>query len=217
MSDIVKSHCNKCLGERNHEILFARSEDWADKELEIHGENVYELLKCCGCDQVSLRHKTYHSEWTGADGRMTPAICHYPPAMFRRIPRWLHELRKKNETKHIYILLWEIYIGLQNSLPCLATMGIRAVIEHIMIAKIGDHGSFMANLAEFSKKGFISSTQADILKTVLEVGHATTHRAYKPSTDELTTCLDIAESLIDNIFIQPVMARDLQKRIPKRE
>jgi hypothetical protein len=43
-------------------------------------------------------------------------------------------------TEKFYSLLEEIYIATQNNLPRLAIMGIRALLEHIMIDKVTDQG-----------------------------------------------------------------------------
>jgi len=95
-------------------------------------------------------------------------------------------------------------------------MGIRALIEHVMINKTGDKGSFSKNLESFAAYGLISLSQEDILNTVLEAGHATMHRAYSPSTEDLHTCMDITESIIASVYIHPEKAEKLKTKIPKR-
>ena len=67
------------------------------------------------------------------------------------------------------------------------------------------------------RKGYISQGQRDILNAVLEVGHATMHRSYSPSQDDLVTCMDIAESVIKTLYVHPVKAKKLTKKVPKRE
>ncbi|SHL40013.1 hypothetical protein SAMN05216428_102279 [Nitrosospira sp. Nsp11] len=52
------------------------------------------------------------------------------------------EIELKPEDKFVEEFLNEIYVALQNNLPRLATMGVRALLEKIMISKVGDQGTF---------------------------------------------------------------------------
>lgn len=213
---MIKAHCNKCQRETNQEILYTETTSWEDEIEEqrviLHGTDVYEMLKCCGCDSIILRHTEYFLD------DPSPTFYQYPPAVSRPEPKWLHELNKidDDELKIVYDLLKEIYSSLHNNSRRLATMGIRALIEHVMINKTGDKGTFSKNLEAFSSYGLISISQEDILNTVLEAGHASMHRAYSPSTEDLHTCMDIAESIIASVYIHPEKEKKLKTKIPKR-
>lgn len=139
--------------------------------------------------------------------------------MLRTEPKWLHELNTilDNEKEFIHDLMKDIYSSLHNNSRRLATMGIRALLEHIMINKAGDQGSFSKNIDSFAAEGYISLSQEEILKTILEAGHATIHRYYSPSTEDLHTCMDIAESIVASIYIHPEKANKLKDKIPKRQ
>jgi hypothetical protein len=213
----TKAHCNKCLGERNHEILHSYRNPWDNSDYGIYGEEHYEFLKCCGCEGVTLRHTNWFSEHLDENGNPVPTIYYYPPAIFRPYPSWFNKLYSTRDTVYLKDLLQEIYIGLQNNTQRIATMGIRALLEFIMIQKVGDKGSFSKNLDEFQSKGHISHIQKNVLSTVLEAGHATMHRSYSPSQEDLSTCMDIAESVIQTIYILPRKADELTKKIPKRK
>ena len=49
----------------------------------------------------------------------------------------------------------EIYSAAQNDLRALAAMGLRAPIEHIMIEKIGDIGSFETKINAFTAAVYV--------------------------------------------------------------
>jgi len=210
MNKNTKAHCNKCLGDRNHEILFIERTSWSNDEYGIRGSDKYEMVKCGGCDSITLRHTSDCSE------DPEPSVRYYPPAIFRQQPRWLSDLLGK-EGHLIRRLLKEIYAGVQNDMKMITTMGVRALLEYAMINSVGDQGTFRMNIAEFTKKGFISDKQRNILAAVLEAGHATIHRAYEPSDEDLVTCIDIAESVIQSIYVHPGKAAKLAKRVPKRK
>jgi len=210
MDKKTKAHCNTCLGERNHEILFTEETRWSDDEYDIFVDDKYEMLKCGGCDNVILRHTSWFSEVP------EPTVCFYPPAMFRKEPHWVHDLSGA-KAGFARRLLKEIYIGIQNDMKMTATMGVRALMEYVMIDSVGDQGSFEGNLTKFTKQGFISDKQRTILDAVLEAGHATIHRSYQPSDEDLQTCVDIAESVLQNVYVHPEKAAELTKRVPKRK
>jgi len=117
---------------------------------------------------------------------------------------------------NIHELLSEIYVALQNDQRALAAMGIRALLEKIMVEKSGDHRAFAANLKEFEEQGYVSRLQRERLETILEAGHAAIHRLYKPSKDDLITLVDIAESVVESIYIHGAKVEKLKNGIPPR-
>ena len=68
-------------------------------------------------------------------------------------------------------------------------MGIRALLEQVMIAKVGDIRGFNKKLDAFQEAGFISSLQRDAMRATLDVGDAAMHRAFKPTESESQTAL----------------------------
>ena len=209
MGTKTKAHCNNCQGERNHEILSVEKTNWSDEETDFCGSDRYEMLKCGGCDRVILRHTAWFSE------DPDPTVSFYPPSAFRKEPSWVYEMSGKS-SRIARKLLKEVYVGVQNNMTMISTMGVRALLEFVIIDSVGDQGSFTKNLEEFSKQGFISSKQKDILAAVLEAGHATIHRAYQPSDEDLETCIDIAESVLQTVYVHPEKASELTRRVPKR-
>lgn len=208
----TKAHCNNCGGDRNHEVLHMEKTSWDDEEQGIWGNDTYEMLRCSGCENIKLRHTSYFSE------DENPNITYFPPPIFRQEPRWFLDLWLElgNEEENVHALLKEIYIALQNNQRALAAMGIRALLEHIMISKCGDNGSFARNLEQFEAAGFVSKTQRESLDTILEAGHATIHRSFRPSKDDLITLIDIAESIVEGVYIHGPKVERLKKRIPRR-
>jgi hypothetical protein len=95
-------------------------------------------------------------------------------------------------------------------------MATRALLEHVFVLTCGDQGNFPANVDAFQKAGHLSQTQRKLLDTVLEAGHATIHRSFEPSKDDLVTVVDIVESLVQLLYLQKDKVEQLKKRIPPR-
>jgi hypothetical protein len=86
-----------------------------------------------------------------------------------------------------------------------------------MMAAVGDFGTFPKTLAEFQACGFIAQNQVEIVEGIIDAGNASAHRAYRPSRGELATLLDIAENLIESVFIHPKRLKEVSKNVPKRK
>lgn len=220
----IKAHCNTCLGQRNHTLLHREVQDWEEQAgpkpyMLVNGSNVFEMLRCCGCDSVKLKHSEWFSE--DCDGRGEPIIRinYYPAAISRSEPDWLDNIGgaiPSEDDMYISSLLNEIYSALHNNSPRLATMGARALLEHAMVSKIGDKGTFKKNLDAFQTHGFLSQKQREMIEPILEAGHAAIHRGFNPSSEDLNTVMDITEALIETIYIHSEKAIKLKERVPNR-
>lgn len=217
---IIKAHCNTCDGYRNHEVLHRHGDPDYDDESGIHFQNEYSTLKCCGCDSIKLLHKYFWSDFPLDDETCEPAEInnYFPPAIFRKHPRWLNQLSRELSAENDFVekLLSEIYVALQNDLPSLATMGIRSLLEKIMISKTGDKKSFSANLNEFEKLGYVSRVQKKRIETILEAGHATIHRNFIPTTSDVITLVDLSENIIETVYLHEKKVNKLKKRVPAK-
>src|SRR5210317_585917 len=147
MADTIWVHCNLCSGKKNHEILYHKEISWSDDiadNFSINGSNIYDVLTCCGCDSVLFRKQSWDSEYCDPKtGKPEIYTTYYPPPTFRKFPRWQNDFSPFGETnENIWDLIREIYIALQNDALRVAVMGIRALLETIMIEKVGDQGTF---------------------------------------------------------------------------
>lgn len=219
--ETTKSYCNKCVAERNHSILHAEIDTGSEHEGSYQWTVKNETLKCLGCDMISLRRSITDNAEIDQYGHSIPTVYYFPPAAFRHKPEWISELSLRfifdSDKEFLKDLINEIYVCIQNDCRRSAGMAVRALLEQVMIDKVGDQGSFVGNIREFQRKGFISETQKDYLETVIEAGHATMHRAYKPSKKDKVALLNITESVIESCYVNEHRASDLKKRIPPKK
>ncbi len=218
----LKAQCNKCLGETNHLLLHKEEQPW-DEEINhgmsIYGSETFNMVKCCGCDSVKLMHTSWFSEICDEYGQPITDINYYPPAISRAEPKWLSELGgllPNEKMQYIRGLLKEIYSALHNDSRRLAVMGIRALIEHLMITEVSDNGTFKSNLTAFQQAGYLSGKQREILEAILEAGHATIHRGFHPSAEDVLIVVEITESLVETIYVHSKKAEKLKERVPQR-
>jgi len=214
----IKSHCNTCGPDREHLILHHEVENWGDDHDDVSGSTIFQMVKCGGCGAISLRREVWCSEYYDEEGHPESSVEYFPPRVFRKLPAWHSELQTyKKQELTVSDLLQEVYVALQNDLRRLTAMGIRSLLEHIMIDKVGDKGTFQKNINEFASSGFISKLQKGFLETALEAGHASIHRDFKPNVKTLISLIDISESLIQTLYIHERQTEEIRAVTPVRK
>jgi|SRR4051794_2115845 hypothetical protein len=196
-----RAPCSNCLTDTEHNMLFSVDGGNVDDWCEPH----YDLLECAGCKEISLRLTLKHID-------DTKSVHYFPSPASRKVPDWLHE----RGVGPLGSLLHEIYQAARGGQLRLAIMGIRALIEQVMIQKAGDSGTFVKNLDAFQQAGYISLVQRDALNDILDAGHAAIHRAYEPKTKDIQIALDITEGVLAAIFVHADAAKKVSERVPAR-
>ncbi len=135
---------------------------------------------------------------------------YYPSRALRKLPSWRSKLPFGAE------LFEEIYEAVGAAQYRLAVMGIRALLEQVMISNVGDHGTFERNLNTLCEQGYISIKQRDAMNDVLDAAHATTHRQFSPNEREVSTVMDITENILSAIYVHGEAAATVASRVPPR-
>lgn len=219
----LKEHCNKCLGSKNHFVIHTERADWSEDIDEYHGAHIYggdiwQLMRCMGCDSVKLKHSDWFSENTDEFGNQIINMEYFPPSITRQKPQWRRQFLPFNGYLNSYDgLCDEIYGALAMGAHRLATMGIRALVERLMIDQVGDQGTFENNVKAFFSAGHVATNQQGMFRdTLIEAGHAAMHRDFEPSADTVNTLLDIVEGIMHSIYYAPMLAEQVKKTIPAR-
>ena len=217
MTNFTKAHCNTCLGDRQHAILHEATRQWVDYDHDGDPSYVetaaYQMVQCCGCEEIKVK-----VAYSGPYEAEPPS--YFPPAIFRRRPDWMTKLTLASlgggTQKVLYDLLTELYKGLQNDMPRLAAMGVRAVLEAVMLDKVGDEGTFSRNVAKFAEEGYIAKKQVPRVMSVLDAGSATIHRGFGPSSQDVIAMVNLTENLIESIYFHDDDINGVASRVPPR-
>jgi hypothetical protein len=203
-AEVMNAPCILCARVNAH-IVHAKQNRSSEE-----GSDVYYFIACAGCGAVSMANVYNYSGETEER--------YYPSPISRKPPEWLWQLRYLfgNSERPLGELLHEVYEAVQGKQHRLALMGVRAFFEQLMIAKIGDRGSFNANLKTFLEEGFIAKIQLTAIEHILESGHAAIHRGYKPVEHDLNTALNIVEAITEAIFFHEDEAKKVVSRVPPR-
>lgn len=114
-------------------------------------------------------------------------------------------------------LILEIDSALSNKLEALPTIGLRTLLETIMVEKIGDIGSFANKVKRFTEEGYVTPKMSEALSHVLDAGNASAHRAYFPSSEDLMTCVELVKHLMHGIYILRPSVKKVADNTPKRD
>ena len=143
----------------------------------------------------------------------------YPPRLTRERPSWLKKIDPQLKK-----LLEEIYQALDCSLLCIASTGIRTVLDRMIVDKVGDVGSFENKVNTLEEKGIIDSEEKEMLLAVIDAGSASAHRGLNPTKEIITQMTDIMEKVLYRIYIEPKerasllkKADSIRKQTPPRE
>ncbi len=204
-----KVHCNKCRGKTSHRLAFAIRGDegsqWYGPEYEGSWRTRYEVLQCAGCQEAVLRRIYECSE------DEYPDVRYFPPPVSRHPPSWQYQL-----PGDLRLLLDEVYRSLDAANRRLPMMGARALVDMVIVEKVGDLGSFTEKLKKLESEEYISATNRVVLEAALDVGSAAAHRGHAPRTSQIDAVMDIIENLLQAVYVLPDMAEELKNSTPPR-
>lgn len=215
-----KPFCFQCKRETKQVTLFSQGEVITDpKEIISYDKegnrkqsgwiiegHIWKITQCQGCEKINL------NVFSRTDPTQDDLLIHhFPTKDFRPFPMWATHLNK------IYVeLICEIYLSLNTGNVRLPLMGARTLLDMFIVDKIGDVGTFKQKIERFFEEKYISKSNKELLEIALEYGHATSHRAYTPSKDEINGVLDIVENILKTEALID-KTKELKKSIPKRK
>jgi hypothetical protein len=198
--ETVTAPCSHCLRKTHQNVVRSFTQVLDDDAF----AEVYKLLECAGCHNISTANYSFSFQECYRER-------YYPTPAKRKAPSWREELPLGGG------LLDEIYEAAGGGQYRLAVMGIRALLEEVMISNIGDHGTFEKNMNAFCERGYISNVQQrDAMNDILNAGHATMHRRFNPDEGDVSTALDITENILSAIYVHGEAAAEVAARIPPR-
>lgn len=215
--DIIQIYCNDCCKKINHTVL--ASAEVKGAEGEVYWTDTYQTL-ICGCGNVTFRKQGWFSEHQDFSPNYEPVYnyTYYPPLLFRKQPIWIFQL-----DENLVGVLNEVYSALQHDLRYIAAVGIRTILDMLLVTQVGDSGNNKAKYRALLEGEHATEDQLEMIKAVIETGDAAAHRGYKPNRKDLNSAMDIAETIIERIYISGKReelllekALELKSKVPPR-
>ncbi len=223
--EVVRAHCNGCGGPRSSFVRAVHTKHSSDEGGVVDWWDTYQVLECCGCGDVIVRHEYRFSEDTEFEQDLDSGELHevpkvrtlyYPPARVRPLPEWFDRLGAADAL--LAEVLGEIYAALQDGSLVLATAGARILLDRAMVLLLDvDAGGFAHKLDVMVERGVIGRDDRELLSVMTDAGSAASHRSYKPSREHLETILDTIENLLHRKFVLQKAAAAVKAATPPRK
>lgn len=239
MGEKVKTriYCIVCEQMTHHEIVAQISDRFTPKshpDMQIDwAEGTWEILKCCGCDQVTFRETWMTSEdivfEPKGDGFYTeesePTIRLFPPRDKNMLPIKPY-YNVPPILRRIYRETIECY---NNEIYTLCAAGLRALIEGICVdnkvkdgpverlvkggVKKPDRSSKLeGKIAGMAERGLLAKKHAEALHEHRFMGNSAVHELRMPSAEDLKLAIEIIEYTLDNLYELPDKSEQIRLR-----
>ena len=203
------AHCNACKQETRHDVLAQHEEvgtsplDPSDPSESYAWSTVWEMLKCCGCDSITIRRE--HSEYGQSETDYFPAMAS------RARPGWVTSL-----PDGIVEVLDEVYAALHQDTRRLAMMGARCLIDMVILDTVDDVGTFSEKMQAMEEEGLLGARNREYVEAALDAGSAAAHRGHQPTPKEVGLVMDIVENMLQAVYILGKAGEELKQSTPPR-
>ncbi|HEX4049479.1 MAG TPA: DUF4145 domain-containing protein [Steroidobacteraceae bacterium] len=197
--------CRTCRGDTNHEVLCAAKMEGSDSNqyVDMSWGTDYEVLRCCGCNDVTFLQRQWHSEDTGPEGELN-----YREELFpNRASNWQaieHEYLLPEKLRRIY---HETGTALNADLPVLALIGTRAIIETVANDRRAAGGNLQRKLDNLQTQGVLTKDGAAILHKLRDLGNSAAHSVTVYPKAQLKLAMTVVEHLLQAVYILPKHAK----------
>ena len=203
MSDnkIIKCFCSECEKETNHEILYEKDEryDCYDNEYEV----CYQVVRCCGCENISFRRVTVdlnnwiQDEMGYGEPSKTEVVFPSMKKSYKRLDKPFYLPEK------VLLIYNETVSAIENNNYLLAAMGMRAIVEAVCKEKNVKGKNLEIQIENLKKMKLISESDCNLLHGVRFLGNEAVHEIESPRLYVIETTMKILEHLLLGVYVYP--------------
>lgn len=204
--DKHKFVCNECAKETSHKIVSSFHESGIDdvgNGCVMDWDERHQIIQCCGCDTVSFRVASTHSEDCDYSSEHDSLVRNVRESYF---PNRTHQLREINT----YLLpanVQEIYretaAAISGGLLILAGIGIRALIETVCKEQKAQGKDLYAKIDSLYEMSVITKEGADTLNRLRSLGNKAAHEVKPQSEEQLYMAMQIIDHMLEGTYIIP--------------
>jgi Domain of unknown function (DUF4145) len=178
----------------------------------LQASESYQIVRCRGCETISFRSVSSNSEDLdyAYDGELEYLERKevYPPRLAGR-PKLKDDGLLPYDVENIYK---ETHAALCTNLPILAAVGIRALVEAVCAEEEAKGANLEKRIDSLVASGVLTPSGAQILHGLRFMGNEAAHEIKRHSPSTLGTAFDVAENLLQNVYILPEKASRFAKR-----
>jgi len=204
-----KELCIKCTTLTNHEVVANHLLKWqqdisVDKfnYFTIDGFEDYQMIKCLGCDTISLKHISFFSEYSDPTEEDGGAVITWYPKRGKYTVAELSFPRLQPDLKRIYRETIDCF---NNESYTLAAAGLRMLIEGLC-GQLGVNdgpsndgnrsNSLFGKINGLAEKKYLTESDAGALHDHRILGNEALHNLSQPSMEEIRLAIRIVEHII---------------------
>ena len=199
--------CNKCSGETNHVVLLSVDISGREDSVDFQWIESYQIIQCQGCNAISFRNTSSNSEDYDFDegGIQNSTYEILYPSRLKGRTGIGSEARYLPPTVHkIY---QETLNALNNNLPILTGVGLRALVETVCQEKAAGDGSLLKKINNLVTKQVLTPASASILHKIRTLGNKAAHEVTPHSDKLLSLAMDVVEHLLRDVYILPKLTK----------
>jgi hypothetical protein len=202
--------CVECDGETWHKVLRSAHEATPDSWNSSWGD--YEILMCQGCRTLSFRQVTWSElDYIGPDVDGEPSFDK-EQLLFPSRVKGRKKLRYYSQLpKDVAKIYDETHKAISSEQPILGGMGIRALVEAVCSEKATTGSNLKERIDNLVTLGVLTKEGADILHHTRIYGNRAAHETASIKEEDLGVLMDIAENLLENVYILPMRATKLKE------
>lgn len=191
-----KIHCNRCQGVTLHSKVATYSytdSEFLDENFSVDYTERCFVWECKGCRELVCEFTNMFSENTNPDGSMVVNTSYYPGREINVIKVKEYE----NIPGNINVLYKEIIDSYNNSCIVLCSMGLRALVEAILVQKEikGKDLQQKINSAEFIPENIRKNMHGFRF-----LGNDAAHRLEKPEKEDILIAINVVEDVMNIVF-----------------
>jgi len=202
----LKVICLNCKVETNHLVFASIEEDGSEEfgEEYFHWKSIYQIIRCNGCDNLSFRIETRHSEMYQDE---EPEEIVYPERSKETISCKIFSVLPDNIDK----LYQEVIVCYNNNILTLCAVGIRAIVEAICLEKNIAKSNLKEKIDDLVEREILTKEKVTILHNHRLLGNEAVHKMSTPKKEILKIAIDIIESMLDYIYEIPYKGMRLER------
>lgn len=202
--------CQYCDNQTNHIVCGSLEFSWGNED--IDGIDVYEIIRCLGCDNPSFRIGSSSTEDMDYDDK---GVIYYPETEEIYPSRMMGRTALEDMyflPENVRVVYKETHAALCTKLKILAGVGIRILVESVCAEELAKGQNLKEKIYDLVKKGLLTKRNADVLQRTRFLGNRAAHEMKASSNAELDVAFDIVENLLETVYIIPKKAERLKDK-----
>lgn len=208
--------CSNCSGETVHKVLSSANVvgEFTQGTFWIKCWEDYEIIQCQGCKLVSFRKNNRNTENTFIFRNETGD---YEEDLSDNIELFPSRILGRQKLQQAVIIPYKVrqiyeetHSAMSNSLFILTAIGIRALIEAVCKEKSATGRNLQDKIDKLKNLGILTNDGAEILHSIRLLGNVAAHEVEPPTADMINAAFEIVESLLNNVYIIPEIAKRLK-------